>query len=863
MPPVTLPPATSPRPGAPGADRLSIPLTGHSRATLGAAAAGPSEVLTMSAISCPHACRPLNFAPAAVRRAARTLALALILVLGALAAFPHAASAQAEITNEDPTSAFVALPILNYLGNNEICDSWIEAQNIGDDFTRIAIVTWGAPGFCPPQCAGPLKVECSGLLKPGSSWNFIGAQIPSGSKSAIAYSLNARQLSEVGLAGAFGFDDVIADVLCETLFFGVVGDCDDFRRFHLAYTRGLNFAGMPMAVAVGEPIAVEVLRRCSGPDHPNTISSKYSGIEGFELGVYDPVFGGHSFYAPSLYATASGFESVMYLQNAGLDCTTVEIWFQQQDDCLRALICEVFTLAPGETFQFHASDCVGPGWIGSAWLRTSQPMAIAVDHIAPSLLMTYQGMPGQLRYTFDGEPFYTPGSVVAYGPLVYSEYQGWDSAIQVQNLSGVVAAKVKVYFLDRSGDIITTLADWVCPRGSQTFFLPAIAGLPGNWVGTVRVESQEWFTPGGPPVPSTPITAIAQLIKYADIQRTSPNEAIAYNLLQEFEAYDWQIGSGLGGLESGVGLIAVPSLLKDLIGTGVTTELAIANLVPKPGFTDFAIYIYDMNGLIDFICQKLGAKQVEYIDLQTWGYIANGFKGSAIISATFWEHDVFDNQGNFLRNLVGLGAVIVERTGTALGQNIPGDPATGTAAFPIYGAFDFEGPHLPLCPGFEGGPGFGGIPACPLVAIATPQLNRPIPDGGTLEHAINVSGVPIGCLVGNVSVSMAIAHPNAGELTVSLVHAGEVSQLFAGICPGTANIVTTLDDDAPQTIGSVCPAIGNTYATQSGTGLKEFNLDFMSDSPNGAWTIRIEDTAGNGVAGTLLNWSIQIQTARP
>ena len=65
-------------------------------------------------------------------------------------------------------------------------------------------------------------------------------------------------------------------------------------------------------------------------------------------------------------------------------------------------------------------------------------------------------------------------------------------------MSGVTAAKVKVYFLDRSGDIITTLVDWVCPRGSQTFFLPVIFDLPGNWVGSVRVESQEWFTPGNP-----------------------------------------------------------------------------------------------------------------------------------------------------------------------------------------------------------------------------------------------------------------------------------------------------------------------------------------------------------------------------
>ncbi len=64
---------------------------------------------------------------------------------------------------------------------------------------------------------------------------------------------------------------------------------------------------------------------------------------------------------------------------------------------------------------------------------------------------------------------FSVGSEVAFGPLLYSEYQGWDSLVQVQNLSTVTNAKVKVYFLDRGGDIITTLSDWICPGGSQGY----------------------------------------------------------------------------------------------------------------------------------------------------------------------------------------------------------------------------------------------------------------------------------------------------------------------------------------------------------------------------------------------------------
>jgi hypothetical protein len=331
------------------------------------------------------------------------------------------------------------------------------------------------------------------------------------------------------------------------------------------------------------------------------VTASYAGLAGEFLGRWDSVYGGYAFFAPSLYAGAGGFSSVLYIQNAGLECSSVELWFKGQDDCLRPRVCDILTLAPGETVQFDASGCMPPGWIGGAWVRASQPLAIAVDHIGNDVLMTYTGSPGALNYSYGGQDYFTTGSEVAYGPLIYSEYQGWDTTIVVQNLSGAHAAKVKVYFLDRGGGVITTVADWICPHGSRSFFLPVIAGLPGNWVGSVRVESQGWFAPGSPAVDAPYIHAIAQLVQYTDVARSDTQEAIAYNLFPEHLAYDWQLGSGPGGLYSGVGRIGIPSFLKDRGGTGVTSEVAIANVVPKPGLTNFAIYIYDQTGLIDYL----------------------------------------------------------------------------------------------------------------------------------------------------------------------------------------------------------------------------------------------------------------------
>ncbi|MBK6768224.1 MAG: DUF11 domain-containing protein [Ardenticatenales bacterium] len=764
----------------------------------------------------------------------------------------------------------VHLPILNFLGQDDVCESWIEVQNIGCQVAKAALITWGEPGFCPPQAAGPLKVECTGLLKPGSSWNLYGAQVPTGSKSGILFKLSGRQLSEDGI-DVIPEDDITGDYVCEVLFFNVVGDADDYRRFKKAYDEGLIFDGIDMSRAAPSDgaLAVDVHRTCPGDVTPGVdVTSKYGGIAGTHLGVYDDVYGGYGFYVPLVYASKAGYNSIIYIQNGGLMCSSIEIWFQQQEDCLRATICDIATLAPGETYQLDANDCVGPDFQGSAWIRSTQRMGIAVDIIGHDLLMTYVGEPSEINYTFDPNgATYTAGNQVGFAPLVYSEYQGWDSAIQVQNLSPVVAAKVKVYFLDRGGDIITTLIDWVCPRGSQTFFLPLVAALPGNWVGSARVESQEWISPGSPNVLAPNVVSVATLIEYSDAARTAATQGIAYNLLPEHKIFDWQIGQRTGGnFEAGVGLIAIPSVLKDLGSSGLTTEIAIANVVPKPGFTDLVIYLYDQNGLIDYICQKLNEKQVEYIDLQTWGWINNGFKGSAVISAWFWEHDVFDGTGFFLRNLVGLGAVAIERKGARLGEDVPGDEAAGDRGIPFANTYDedgnplfeycFMGP-LPLCPGFvDARPVACAVKqqsfACDNCPVTIPQL------GLAPDAVVNVTGAAL-CQVADVDITLDIQHTWNNDIVIDVSSPAVADVVLAGqICGADDNMQAIVDSDAAAPLGSVCPPAGFLRYTPGGAGSAPDGLDaFDGRNPDGTWILSVNDLVG-GDGGAVRGWSVDI-----
>jgi hypothetical protein len=510
-------------------------------------------------------------------------------------------------------------------------------------------------------------------------------QVPNGSVSAIAYSLNAVDRIPSG----FGTDLPFADVACDRAFSQVVGSYLAWAAFDEAYRTGGLFRDLDFGAHQGEPIAITVNRQCPDPTDPNVVlNAAYTGVSSDEEGAYDPLSGGYAYYAPLVMANAGGLNSWLWIQNSGIECTSLEIWLRAQDNCLRSILADVLTLSPGESVHLDPNTVVGPNWQGSAWIRASQPLGIVVDTMGPNHFTAYKGVVGDI-YSLQ----FSHGTQVNYAPLIYNQQQGWDTAIAVQNLSSTTNAKVKVYFLDQSGGILETLVDWICPRGSQIFFLPVIGTLPGNMVGSARIESQEWWSPGDPVVDPPRVQSIVLLERWDDPARTLRREAVAYNGSIECVTLDWQLGHGDGS--DGSAVLGLPLLAKE--NRGITTEIAITNLVAKPGFTDFAVFIYDQNGLIDWVCEKLNEKQVEYIDLARWGWINPRWLGSGVISATFWEHDVFDDDGTFLRNLVGLSSVAVERVGATQGTDIPGDESKAYEAFPLFDFFLNEG--RVNCPG--------------------------------------------------------------------------------------------------------------------------------------------------------------------
>jgi subtilisin-like proprotein convertase family protein len=244
--------------------------------------------------------------------------------------------------------------------------------------------------------------------------------------------------------------------------------------------------------------------------------------------------------------------------------------------------------------------------------------------------------------------------------------------------------------------------------------------------------------------------------------------------------------------------------------------------------------------------------------------VNSGFKGSAIISAVFWEHDMFDDEGIFVRNLLGLAAVVVERTATRLGEDIPGDEAAGTAGIPFLQTdeddfeyfFDFEGPVAPLCPGvgFRQPPG-----SCPETFVAQCEdCPFAIPDVTTVSSTIdiNASDIPSGCSIEDVDVLLDFNHTFNADLTLDLSSPDLADvQLFSAICGATDGMHAILDDEAQQPIGSVCPPVNFLrYNTETPGNLTQFE----GTQSNGAWRLDVADLVG-GDSGTMLNWELQFR----
>jgi subtilisin-like proprotein convertase family protein len=133
----------------------------------------------------------------------------------------------------------------------------------------------------------------------------------------------------------------------------------------------------------------------------------------------------------------------------------------------------------------------------------------------------------------------------------------------------------------------------------------------------------------------------------------------------------------------------------------------------------------------------------------------------------------------------------------------------------------------------------------------------------TANITVNFPSVPGLCKVEDVDLFLNIEHDETRDLDVFLDHTDLRSPMFEDICFDDEGVLVTLDDDDPDGNGPIGNAAscagtgpvggGDTYTTQSGTGLE----DFEGADPRGQWSLVVDDDFQTTFGfGRVVEWKL-------
>ncbi len=636
---------------------------------------------------------------------------------------PGAALAQESPTPEPrpdvvPAGAQVHLPVLASDVGDQGCSAWVAVQNLGPESGKVVLVSWSRASLCGPDGAGPVDVSCSGLLAAGNRWSF--ALIPKGPRdgsgvydgterhaptaySAAVFSFNSR-VYESDIEG-LAICDFNADLMCETLYFGVQRDAEDYRRFKVAFDQSLRFAGLEMSEVAGSPIRATVYRRCDtaeGSEAADLYNARVGVQSLLEPGL-EP-FGADQapwdYHVPLVSAASDGTDpgaeassERLYLQNTGWACATVRIWARPLGGCGVERELASLDLAPGEQRFVEAGDTrfpeLGDVPAGSLRLSSDQRLALVAESRGPNWLASTEIL---------------AGAEVLNGPLPSVETAaGWSTRLHLLAPadgppSGTTTLRIAI--LDASGAPLGEHTQSICPLGSRVIELSELLEPPAaiDAARGLRIEvlDQESWAPQR-------VVALVETLRRDGDGRV-------------LEASRYPLEPDLPWIYPGAKLLSLP-ILTHAPGSGLspaTVSLHNANLYP--GFTDLALYLFDQNGYVQQTCQRLTAGQTLDVQPAALPLLADGFQGSATISASHWEHPVPGPVSDPEANRPNLTAALVERW-PASAAPAGGSDAHIARAQPFDRLPDELRTLLPSCVSAPDGP----VAATPAPGQATPR----------------------------------------------------------------------------------------------------------------------------------------------
>ncbi|MBX6723770.1 MAG: hypothetical protein IRY92_11145, partial [Dactylosporangium sp.] len=283
------------------------------------------------------------------------------------------------------------------------------------------------------------------------------------------------------------------------------------------------------------------------------------------------------------------------------------------------------TLASGETVRVDLLDYgFEEGVVGSLWIdATHAVVATAFRHkVETGMMLTTNAQP---RHD-------TEGSEVKFGPLVFRDYNGWNTGINIANLSSETN-KVTVTYYNYAGNAVATERVTIPARAMEYVYTPATGnfGIGANQITAVRIEGTQ------------PLVAAIDEVKYLGGQ--GEGHAMSYpasSATSSGEVDEPEQPFDEWGRFDYENLLALPLVQKGNPTTGVGDTSGINLFNPSQWETKAYIQFVDQSGVPvaptvantdaeDPIELPIGPHGGATVYTLNYSEMPNGFVGAAIV----------------------------------------------------------------------------------------------------------------------------------------------------------------------------------------------------------------------------------------
>lgn len=268
-----------------------------------------------------------------------------------------------------------------------------------------------------------------------------------------------------------------------------------------------GYAGIPQAdVAWGSSskICTSAATDCNDLD---------AFLEGLPAGVAGQLkFDGQSFL-PIVQANWFGWETVIYISNvdaSGSSSSTAQVTFFGSSAASGTTLGPVTINVPrGQTAIVDVASTLaslghsGP-FVGSAVISSSHAMVASATRVKAETNMALTNTATPLPYVEvnrtaeqldeSGADAYQPvaGTYTLFAPLVFHNYMGWNTGINIANASNSVNT-VTVTVYGRDGSHLGTYSRNIAAQGMEYIYIPEVSSLAANDFGTAVLSAAHPF----------------------------------------------------------------------------------------------------------------------------------------------------------------------------------------------------------------------------------------------------------------------------------------------------------------------------------------------------------------------------------